>query len=95
MTIEEKLNILVEKLEKVKVDRTSIIEAIKSKGVSIPDNTLLADIPPYILMIQGGEIEVNKVINEILYLIKGISTVSSETITFLSGAIYENETLKI
>lgn len=95
MTIEDKLNILIDKLEKVKVDRAAIIEAIKSKGVSIPDDTLLADIPPYILMIQGGEVETNKVIDEILYLIDGISEADSETLTFSGGANIENETLKV
>lgn len=93
MTIEEKLSLLVDKLEKVKVDRTAIIEAIKSKGVEIPDDVLLADIPPYILMISGEEEQVNRVINEILYLMDGISDISSETITFSTGANYNSETL--
>lgn len=95
MIIEEKLNLLVDKFEKIKVDRAAIISAIREKGVSIPDNTLLQDIPPYILMIEGGEQEVNKVINEILYLIDGISYIDSDTLIFLSGASIENEILKV
>lgn len=95
MTISEKLILLVEKIEKVKTDRAAIISAIRAKGVAIPDNTLLADIPPYILMIQGGEVEQNRVIDEILYLIDGISAVDSETLTFSGGASIENETLKV
>lgn len=93
MTISEKLILLVEKIEKVKTDRAAIISAIRAKGVAIPDDTLLADIPPYILMIQGGEVEQNRVINEILYLIDGISAVDSETLTFSGGASIEIETL--
>lgn len=87
MTIEEQLNLLEEKLNKAIIDRTAIIEAIRSKGVSIPDNTLLEDIPIYIMEI-GDEKEIIEVINGVLYLYDKYASYDEENekLTIISGA---------
>lgn len=96
-TIEEKLLLLKIKIDKVKSDRTSIISAIIKKGINVPSNALLEDLPAYIMMISGGsQPEASYVIDEILYIIGDVeASYSADTITFNSGAIVKGETLHI
>lgn len=96
-TIEDKLLLLKSKIEKVKSDRSAIISAIKQKGVNVPSDALLEDLPAYIMMISGGsQPEASYVIDEILYIIGDVeASYSADTITFNSGAIVKGETLHI
>lgn len=48
-TIEDKLLLLKSKIEKVKSDRSAIISAIIKKGINVPSNALLEDLPAYIM----------------------------------------------
>lgn len=94
-SISEKLELLRSKLEKVKSDRAAIINAIREKGVSIPQDILLEDIPPYIMAISGGgETDINKVIDEVLYLVDNIGEVSGEKLTLSTGTV-TNEKLTL
>lgn len=96
-TIKDKLLLLKSKIEKVKSDRTAIINAIIEKGVNVPPDSLLEDLPSYIMMISGGsETEASYIIDEILYIISDAdASYSSDTITFNSGAKVNGETLYI
>lgn len=96
-TIEDKLLLLKSKIEKVKFDRSAIISAIIQKGVNVPSDALLEDLPAYIMMISGGsQPEASYIIDEILYIIGDVeASYSADTITFNSGAIVKGETLHI
>lgn len=94
-SISEKLELLRTKLEKVKSDRAAIINAIRAKGVSIPQDILLEDIPQYIMSISGGgETDINKVIDEVLYLVDNTAQYSDEKLIFSSGSV-SNEKLTL
>ena len=93
MSLEEKLILLKEKLDKVVSDRTEIIQAIRAKGVSIPADTLLEDIPAYIMIISGGGGDTSYVLDTILYLVDKDVSYAEENLTFNEGANYSNGTL--
>lgn len=96
-TIEEKLLLLKSKIDKVKSDRTSIISAIIKKGINVPSNALLEDLPAYIMQITGGEEpETSYVIGKILYLIDSTESSYSEgTLKIENGASVSDYVLTI
>lgn len=96
-TIEEKLSLLESKIEKVKSDRASIINAIIRKGIKVPSDAVLEDLPAYIMQITGGEEpDTSYVIGQILYIIENVdSFYENETLTIKSGASISDSVLTI
>lgn len=96
-TIEDKLLLLKSKIDKVKSDRTAIISAIIRKGINVPSNALLEELPAYIMQITGGsEPQTSYVIGQILYIIDSAEpSYSQEALTLGSGASVSDYVLTI